>query len=263
MNTEPPGAHPWALELDRVSLSLGSLSVLQDVSLQVARGQFVALLGPNGGGKSSLIKVVLGLLTPSAGRVSVLGHPPAQARQRVGYVPQFATFARDFPITVAEAVLHGRLGLRPWWFPLGAPDREAAQQAMADTGVSDLAQRPIGSLSGGQLQRVLIARALATQPELLLLDEPTAHVDGRSETQLFDLLARLKPRVTVLMVSHDVGLVSRHVDSMACLNRRLVCHSDLPLAPGTLEALYGMPLQLVDHRHDTAPRHCQHEAAPS
>ena len=236
-----------ALELEHVDFAFGSRPVLQDVSLRVAAGEFLALIGPNGGGKSTLVKLALGLLQPDGGTVRVLGLPPAQACPRVGYVPQFATFRRDFPLSVRETVLHGRLGLRAWWKRLAVADHRAADSAMAATDVNDLASRPIASLSGGQLQRVLIARALATDPALLLLDEPTAHVDTRAEHGLFDLLARLRERMAIVIVSHDVGLVSRHVDRIACLNRVLTCHAALPLAPGVLERLYGMPVRLVDH----------------
>jgi zinc transport system ATP-binding protein len=244
-----------ALDFEGVSLAFGNLPVLRDVTLQVGRDEFCALIGPNGGGKSTLVKLALGLLRPDAGRVSVLGTTPEQARPRVGYVPQFATFPRDFPITVREAVLHGRLGRRGWWRAPGGADRQAAEAALAATEVADLAARPIAGLSGGQLQRVLIARALATEPELLLLDEPTAHVDSQAEHGLFELLALLRTRgsgMAIVMVSHDVGLVSRHVDRIACLNRSLVCHSAVPLAPGVLERLYGVPVRLVDHRHGPA-----------
>jgi len=242
-----------AIEFDAVGLSFADLPVLQEVTLCVAPGEFLALIGPNGGGKSTLVKLVLGLLEPDVGHIRVLGATPLLARPRVGYVPQFATFPRDFPITVAEAVLHGRLGRRAWWRPLNETDRQAANAALAATEVADLAARPISRLSGGQLQRVLIARALATEPELLLLDEPTAHVDSRAEHGLFDLLAELRQRMTIVIVSHDVGLVSRHVDRIACLNRTLQCHSTVPLAPDVLARLYGVPGALVDHRH-TIPR---------
>ena len=242
----------WALELERVDFGFGSRPVLQGVALRVAHGEFLALIGPNGGGKSTLVKLALGLLQPDRGTVRVLGLPPAQARPRVGYVPQFATFRRDFPLSVRETVLHGRLGLRAWWRRLAEADHRAAASAMAATDVQDLSSRPIARLSGGQLQRVLIARALATDPALLLLDEPTAHVDTRAERDLFDLLARLRERMAIVMVSHDVGLVSRHVDRIACLNRTLTCHAALPLAPEVLERLYGMPVRLVDHADATA-----------
>jgi zinc transport system ATP-binding protein len=238
-----------AIAFDAVGFSFADVPVLRDVTLRVAHGEFLALIGPNGGGKSTLVKLVLGLLEPDTGHVSVLGATPMLARPLIGYVPQFATFPRDFPITVREAVLHGRLGRRAWWRPLNGSDRQAADAALAATEVEDLAARPINRLSGGQLQRVLIARALATEPELLLLDEPTAHVDSRAEHGLFDLLAGLRQRMTIVIVSHDVGLVSRHVDRIACLNRTLLCHSTVPLAPDVLERLYGAPVSLVDHRH--------------
>ncbi|MGQ9685549.1 MAG: metal ABC transporter ATP-binding protein [Thiobacillaceae bacterium] len=244
-----------ALAFDQVDFAYGDRVVLSGVSLRVAHGEILALIGPNGGGKSTLLKLALGLLRPGRGEVRVLGMPPSQARPRVGYVPQFATFRRDFPISVRETVLHGRLGLRAWWRPLSAQDHAKAADAMAATDVQDLGSRPIASLSGGQLQRVLIARALATDPALLLLDEPTAHVDTRAEHGLFDLLARLRERMAIVIVSHDVGLVSRHVDRIACLNQTLTCHAALPLAPGVLERLYGMPVQLVDHANVTVPEH--------
>jgi len=244
-----------ALEFAHDDFAYGDRPVLDDVSLRVATGEFVALIGPNGGGKSTLVKIALGLLEPDRGTVRVLGRPPDEARARVGYVPQFATFRRDFPITVRDTVLQGRLGVRAWWRPLGPQDHAAAAEAMAATDVHDLAPRPIATLSGGQLQRVLIARALATDPALLLLDEPTAHIDTRTEHGLFDLLARLRERMAIVVVSHDVGLVSRHVDRIACLNRTLTCHAALPLTPGVLERLYGMPVRLIDHADATAPEH--------
>jgi zinc transport system ATP-binding protein len=244
-----------ALEFDHVDFAFGNRAVLSGVSLRVAHGEFLALIGPNGGGKSTLVKLALGLLRPDRGEVRVLDMPPSQARPRAGYVPQFATFRRDFPISVRETVLHGRLGLRAWWRPLTPQDHAAAADAMAAADVQDLSARPIASLSGGQLQRVLIARALATDPALLLLDEPTAHVDTRAEHGLFDLLARLRERMAIVIVSHDIGLVSRHVDRIACLNRTLTCHATLPLAPGVLERLYGMPVRLVDHADATAREH--------
>ncbi|MGQ9724686.1 MAG: metal ABC transporter ATP-binding protein [Tepidimonas sp.] len=236
-----------ALIFDRVDFSYGQRPVLGNVSLRVEQGEFVALVGPNGGGKSTLLKLALGLIEPDRGQIRVFGVTPKQARSRLGYVPQFATFRRDFPLSVRETVLHGRLGLRAWWKPLTPADHEAAAQAMHATQVLDLASRPIAKLSGGQLQRVLIARALATEPQLLLLDEPTAHVDTRAEHDLFDLLDELRSRMAIVMVSHDVGLVSRHVDRIACLNISLSCHAAQPLEPGVLERLYGTPVKLIDH----------------
>ncbi len=256
-----PAAVEPALVFEGVSFAYGQVPVLQDVDLCIGRGEFIALIGPNGGGKSTLVKLALGLLQATAGRISVLGTTVQRARARVGYVPQFAGFARDYPISVREVVLHGRLGRRAWWRRLDGADRDAADAALAAAGVQDLAGRTVAQLSGGQLQRLLVARALATEPELLLLDEPTAHVDTRAEHGLFDLLAGLRARMAIVMVSHDVGLVSRHVDAVACLNRRLICHAPVPIAPGVLQRLYGMPVQLVDHAHAQDAHHGHAHAA--
>jgi len=241
------------IALRDVSFAYGDIPVLERVSLRLERGCFMALVGPNGGGKSTLVRLLLGLLKPDSGEVSVLGRSPAEAARLIGYVPQFAHYAREVPMSARELVLQGRLGRRAWWRWLDAADRRAADAALDAAGVLDLASRPIGSLSGGQLQRVLLARALATEPQLLLLDEPTAHVDTRAENSLFERLAALRERMSILMVSHDIGLVSRHVDSVACLNRRLVCHSAPPLCGDVLEQVYGMPLRLVDHLHAESP----------
>lgn len=240
-----------AVDFAHVSFGYGETPALENVSLRFERGSFLALVGPNGGGKSTFVRLVLGLLEAQSGRVTVLGKKPQEAARRIGYVPQFALFERDMPISVRELVLQGRLGKRAWWRRLEREDFRVAEASLGDTGIADLADRPIGSLSGGQLQRALLARALATEPELLVLDEPTASVDTRAEQNLFARLADLRTRMSILVVSHDIGLVSRHVDSVACLNRRLVCHSAPPLQPGALEELYGMPLRLVDHLHET------------
>jgi zinc transport system ATP-binding protein len=237
-----------ALKFSHVGFSYGAGPTLEDVSLRVSAGEFWALIGPNGGGKSTLLKLALGLLVPDSGEIRIFGKPPAEAHARVGYVPQFATFPRDFPLAVEQVVLQGRLDSRNWWRPMRKGDRAAIRAALDRVGVADLVARPIGSLSGGQLQRVMIARALVADPALLLLDEPTAHVDTDAETSFFDLLAGLRDSMAIVMVSHDVGLVSRHVDRIACLNRSLVWHGAVPLNEGVLAQLYGASARLVDHR---------------
>ena len=192
-----------AIELSQVSFSYGLVPVLQNVSLQVATGEFLGLVGPNAGGKSTLLKLVLGLLRPQRGRVQVLGRRPAQARRRIGYVPQYPGFARDFPISVEQVVLLGRLGAGRGRMPgfFSSADRSAAYQALQEVEADDLAHRQIGALSGGQLQRVLLARALVAQPEILILDEPTANIDMRLESDIFDELKRLNQ----MPPDHDVA----------------------------------------------------------
>lgn len=252
---EAPGADPAggggapAVELDGVWFSYGRVPVLEAVDLEVERGAFLGVIGPNGAGKTTLLKLVLGLLEPDRGRVRVLGRSPSEARGRVGYVPQFARFDPDFPIRVPDLVLMGRLGRARAFRGYGEADRRSARRAMERMEIADLADRQIRELSGGQLQRALVARALAMEPDLLLLDEPAASVDTRVGQSLYGLLERLSGEITVILVSHDIGVISREVESVACLNRRLFYHGDEELTPEMLEATYGAEVDLVAHGH--------------
>lgn len=206
-------------------------------------------VSPNGGGKTCLLKAMLGLLPPDLGTVRVLGLDPVTARRQIGYVPQFARFDPDFPISVLEVVLMGCLSRRRVFHAYRRPDREAAGQALAQVGAADLSQRQIGRLSGGQLQRVLIARALAVEPRLLLLDEPTASLDPRSGDDFGHLLAQLARTLTIVLVSHDVGAISGLVKSVACLNRKLHYHPAGELTREVVETMYGCPVDFLVHRH--------------
>jgi len=235
------------IHLDHVNFQYANQTVLEDVCLDIKREEFLGIVGPNGSGKTTLLKLILGLLTPTGGQIRVLGQSPAQARMRLGYVPQFATFEKNFPIRVRDTVLQGRLGKTRPILGYSTHDRQLARSAMEETEIFDLAQRPLGSLSGGQIQRVLIARALASDPEILILDEPTANIDPRVEEGVFDLLKRLNERVTVLVVSHDIGFISRYINRVVCLNRTLVCHMTSEINGDTIRQLYGSPMQMVHH----------------
>lgn len=243
----------YVIELEQVTVRYQELIALEDVTLQVTAGEFLALIGPNGSGKTTLVKTILGLVRPVAGMVRLFGQPPQQLNggwQRVGYVPQIAQIDPRFPIRVFEVVLMGRYGQVGLIRRPGPSDRAAARQALAEVGLTELADRPIGRLSGGQRQRVLVARALATEPELLLLDEPTTGVDIGTTEGLFDLLDELHNRgMTILVVSHDVGVVAQHVDQVACLNRRLIAHGRPQgmLTGDVLECMYGPQAALVGH----------------
>jgi ABC-type Mn2+/Zn2+ transport system ATPase subunit len=258
----------YVIELERVTVHYRDLVALEDVTFKVAPGEFVALIGPNGSGKTTLVKAILGLVTPSAGTVRLFGKPPEQLDgdwKRVGYVPQIAQIDARFPIRVLDVVLMGRygqVGLIRW---PGPRDREAAWRALEQVGIADLARRPIGRLSGGQRQRALVARALANEPELLLLDEPTTGVDVGTTEGVFDLLETLHHQgITVLVVSHDVGVVAQHVDQVACVNRRLVAHGrpEQVLSGEVLDCMYGPQAALVGHGelpHIVVQRHGPHE----
>lgn len=238
-----------AIDVRGVAFSYGGAPVLEDVDLRVADREFVGLVGPNAGGKSTLLKLVLGELQPLRGSVTVLGKAPAAARSQIGYVPQYPQFTRDFPITVGQVVLTGRLGTGPMLGGYRRVDRQVARRVMEETEITGLAGRQIGALSGGQLQRVLLARALACEPRLLLLDEPTANIDMRVENEIFDLLKLLSARMAIVVVSHDVAFVSGYVRRVACLNRTLMCHETAAIDGQLISELYGADVRMVEHRH--------------
>lgn len=209
------------VEVTNVDFSYGTGNTLQGIDLQVTAGEFLGVIGPNGGGKTTLLKLIAGLLVPTSGQVRVFGQPAARSGRLIGYVPQFADVDRTFPITVQEVVLMGRLGLTTFLGGYREEDKQAARRAMEQMGVWELRQRRLGNLSEGQRQRVLIARAVAGEPRLLLLDEPTASVDGEAEAAISEVLGRLHKAITIIMVSHDLELLKSHVDRIIYVNRRL------------------------------------------
>lgn len=236
------------IELERVSCILSGRPVLEEVDLNVREGDLYAVIGPNGGGKTTLLKVILGLLPASTGRVRVFGKSPRDARSRVGYVPQYRTFDFTYPITVGEMVLSGRLShIRAPIRRFSGEDRRAAERALGRTGILHLANRPICDLSGGEQQRAIIARALVGDPDLLILDEPMVYVDMPTETQLFDMLGSLLPRMTILMVTHDIGAISARITRVACLNRRIFTHDTSEISEDMLTAAYHCPVDLIAH----------------
>ncbi len=241
---------PAALSLKNVSFAYNGEPILEAVHLTVPPGDFACIIGPNGGGKSTLLKLMIGLLPARTGQVLVFGQPPAQARLKVGYLAQHLHFDRQFPVTVSDVVLMGRLGLGS---PLGRysrVDRGAARQALHEVGIADLERRPFAALSGGQRQRVLIARALACEPELLLLDEPFAGLDIHAEEQLYGLLGELNRRLTIVLVSHDVAYVSKFVQTAICVNRHVHTHAASELHGEVIRRLYGREVRLVHGGRD-------------
>lgn len=236
-----------AVSVQHVSFRYGVTTILQDVCLDIVDGEFLGLVGPNGGGKTTLLRIILGLLKPQQGVVRIHGISPHAARGKVGYVPQYTEFARDFPICVEDIVLLGRLGRTSPFFGYRATDRAVAERAMTEAGVVHLRRNHVSELSGGQLQRVVVARALACDPDILLLDEPTANVDLRAEEDIFDLLRKLNERMTIIVVSHDVGFISGYVQRVACLNQTLVCHTTDEIKGEVIENLYGADVRMIHH----------------
>jgi zinc transport system ATP-binding protein len=245
------------IDIRTLSFAYGSVQTLSGIDLQIEDGEFLGIVGPNAGGKSTLLKLILGLLKPQNGSIRVLGRSPRAASRLLGYVPQYPSFPRDFPITVAQVVQLGRLGLGEgarrwhalWPKRVSGADREAVRRALAEVEASDIEKRQIGSLSGGQLQRVLLARALVGDPRILILDEPTANIDQRLEGEIFDLLELLNARLTILVVSHDVAFISRYVSRVACVNRTLVCHRTEAVDGAMIQELYGEPVRMIAHSH--------------
>ncbi|CAH9019125.1 metal ABC transporter ATP-binding protein [Candidatus Nitrosacidococcus sp. I8] len=223
--------------------------VLDHINLEIYSGEFLGIIGPNGGGKSTLLKIILGLLTPLSGYISVLGLLPKKGKSVIGYVPQHNSFTDNFPITVESVVLQGRLGKTRIIGNYTQKDREIAQQAMTQVEILGLSKRSLSDLSGGQHQRVLIARALTMEPEILILDEPTAHVDVRLEEDFFRLLQTLNKKMTIIVVSHDIGFISRYVNRVACLNQTLVCHETAAISGKIIDQLYGTRVRIIDHIH--------------
>jgi zinc transport system ATP-binding protein len=221
--------------------------VLEDINLMVCERDFIGLLGPNGGGKTTLARVLLGLLQPTRGEVRVMGLPPREGRRYIGYVPQMVEFDREFPISVWEVAQMGCLGRRRLLQRYTAEDGAAVAEALRRVDMFDQRHRPIGALSGGQRQRVYIARALAGKPKILLLDEPMASVDPKVSADLYELLRQLNEQVTILMISHDLSAISSYVKTVGCLNRSLFYHGDDHLTPEMLELAYQCPIDLIAH----------------
>jgi zinc transport system ATP-binding protein len=246
-----------AIDIRALNFSYASEPTLSGIDLQVAEGEFLGLVGPNAGGKSTLLKLILGLLQPQSGSIKVLGRAPGAASRLLGYVPQYPSFPRDFPIPVEQVVELGRLGLVQkdgGWDALrpgrvSGADRDAVRRSLDEVEAGDIAKRQIGSLSGGQLQRVLLARALVSEPRIMILDEPTANIDQRMESEIFDLLKTLNARMTILVVSHDVAFISRYVGRVACIDRTLVCHNTDAIDGNTIQELYGEHVRVIAHSH--------------
>lgn len=228
--------------------------MLENVNATIDSGDFACIVGPNGGGKTTLVKLVLGLLRPDSGHVAVFGHPPRDARTRVGYVPQYFQFDLYFPIKVLDVVLMGRLDRHKAFGHYTRDDANAAREALELVNLAELAGRPFSALSGGQRQRVLIARALASQPELLILDEPMANIDPAMQSELYEVLKNINGRLTILMVTHDMGFVSTLVNTVVCVNRTVWIHPTSELTGEAICKLYGSDVNMVRHDHRCAEK---------
>lgn len=241
-----------AIEIANVTVNIGEVVALDNISLIVDKGDFTAIVGPNGGGKTTLIRAILGLQLPTEGNILVFGQNPAKKRNAlpIGYVPQLVNIDLSYPVNVFDVVLMGAYGLVGSGRRIKEEHRQMAAEALETVGIAELKERPIGQLSGGQRQRAFIARALACRPELLILDEPTTGVDTTTSTNLYSLLRTLNSQgVTIILVSHDIGVTASYVDKIVCLNRSLVAHGrpEESITSENLAAMYGCDVAYLHH----------------
>ncbi len=223
--------------------------VLQKVSFDIYSGEFVGIIGPNGGGKTTLLKLLIGFLQPWAGKISIFQKPPTRHPNGIAYVPQALHCDRQFPISVMELVLEGRLSRLSWWGSFSKEDKEAALHALEQVKLVDFRHRPFGTLSGGQAQRALIARALAEQPKILLLDEPMACVDVQAEADIYDVLHTIQGNITCLMVTHDIRAIIQKVKRVLCVQGSVMSFAPEQVCEHFALGLYHFPLILTPEEH--------------
>lgn len=240
----------YAVSLTKVNVSFGDFQVLSDITVKFPASEMSAIIGPNGGGKTTLLKVITGLIRPDSGSVQIFDKDLNTAREQgwLGYVPQAAQFDRKFPIRVEEVILSGTL--KNHLLPFKRYSQEDIQNThdiLNQLGLLELKKRQIGQLSGGQLQKVLIGRALAKDPKILLLDEPTASIDTQTKNQIYQLLHNLIPQMTILIATHDMSAISSYFDTVACLNKKIHYHGSYPLTQKAIDDTFGCPVDLIAH----------------
>ncbi len=236
-----------AVYIEDLSVKIDGRRVLEEVNLRIREGEFLGVIGPNGGGKTTLLRAILGLIKPERGRIEVFGKSPEAARRQIGYLPQKSLFDQKFPISALEVVMMGRYAVRGIFGRYTAQDFEAARKAISLVGMADYADREIGSLSGGQQQRVFVARAIVSSPRLLLLDEPASGIDSAMQIEFYELLGELNKRLTIIMVSHDISAISAHVKKVACVSRKLYYHDSKELLAEDIEEAYHCPVEMIAH----------------
>mgnify|MGYP001814126323 FL=1 len=241
------------IETHNLHFSYNGQPVISGVNLKVKSGDFLAMIGPNGGGKTTLLKLMLGLLKADSGSIRIFGKPPKEVSHRIGYVPQNIHINQNFPISPLDVVLMGKLKPGKDWSRHAKEDRMEALQALERLGVGKYSNHRIGELSIGQKQRVFIARALVTDPDILFLDEPTASIDTKGQNEFYAILKELNQKITIIVVSHDLMVISRYVKSVACVNQSLHYHGHAELTGEMIEMMYDCkieetcPVELIAH----------------
>lgn len=234
----------YLVEIESLSAGYDDKVVLDNISLKVGMNDFIGVIGPNGGGKTTLLKVILGLLKPKVGRI--IYNPEFLSPNTIGYLPQISTGDLNYPLTVSDVVLSGLMISKKIISRMSSEDKKKAAAIIEELGLGNLAKSPLNELSGGQLQRVFLGRAIIGNPRLLLLDEPGNFVDYSFEKEFYEKLKELNNRMAILMVSHDIGMISAHVKSYACVNMGLHYHPSSEITNEQLVS-YGCPIQLITH----------------
>ena len=234
------------VEIRNLSVGYGQNIVLRDVNLSINQFDFVGVIGPNGGGKTTLLKALLGLLTPLSGEIVFSQSMTAGNSHRIGYLPQINNIDRKFPVTVFDVVRSGLMSRQRLTGRYSSEENDLANDLMVEMGISGIRNKAIGELSGGQIQRALLCRALVNSPKLLILDEPNTYVDNRFERELYEKLKILNQKLAILLVSHDLGTISTYVKSYACVNSSLHYHSGNKVTPELLKS-YECPIQMISH----------------
>ncbi len=235
------------IEINQVTAGYDHKIILKEVSLTVWENDFLGIIGPNGGGKTTLLKVILGLLNPLGGSIRFYRDGQEAPALQTGYLPQLNYIDRSFPISVREVIASGLASGKPLFRNYTAPQRERINEVIAQMGLEVLAGRPISDLSGGQLQRVLLGRSIVSRPQVLILDEPNSYVDKRFESKFYQLLEEINKESAVILVSHDIGTVLSLVKNIACVNETLHYHPGTDLTEEWLGETYACPIELVGH----------------
>ena len=234
------------VEIRNLSAGYGQNIILRDVNLSIQQFDFVGVIGPNGGGKTTLLKALLGLLTPISGEINFSESMTEGNSHRIGYLPQINNIDRKFPVTVFDVVRSGLMSRKRLTGRYNSEENDRANELMLEMGISGIRNKAIGELSGGQIQRALLCRALVNSPKLLILDEPNTYVDNRFERELYEKLKVLNEKLAILLVSHDLGTISTYVKSYACVNGSLHYHSGNKVTPELLKS-YECPIQIISH----------------
>lgn len=235
------------IELNNVSAGYNGEVIIEDVSLEIFRNDFIGVIGPNGAGKTTLIKTILRLITPFKGEIKYRFHAN-RSEAPIGYLPQVNTIDRRFPISVKDVIMSGLLSRKRLIKRFTGEEKQKADDLIIQMKIDNITEKPIGELSGGQMQRVFLCRAIISDPELLILDEPNTYVDNQFESELYEILKKLNEKMAIIVVSHDIGTISSYVKTIACVNRKVHYHKSNIISQEQLDS-YNCPIQLITHGH--------------